>query len=809
MRSRLRAPRFVGGARTRRLRPGRRQHAGERVAARHARLRLADRSSRRPSRRSLGADTVMRMLERNAAVGDALSAAASSSRIDGFAGGGGSDWFYYVNGVQAPKGAADTKLHAGDHVWWDRHDWSRRADHPRGRRRLPGAVRRRLRRASGCRCGSSARRPTRASVQRGPERVRRLPPRRVRGLPAVLAVQPVAARRRRSLRRRSAADPAAGAARRARRGERRVRALHGRRAARSSCWTSSGRVVQHGRRRGGPRRRDALARAAAGLVRDRHRCRRRQRRGQAFNAQTLDQHFAVAVVDGSRDPAPDRRRELPAPREPAARGARVGVGAAYCARARSSRRSRSPTRSCSPCSRWPSLAAGAAAGVGRRVARSLWLSVPMAVLVVVDQRARQPRRPDRARAARRRRAASASSTSRSRRSSTAPRQGLVLIVIVAVCALASAAVDPDEVLRSMRRRLVSLGADGDDRDADGAAARARRAADRRGAALPPGAGRAPRRDARDHDQRARPLARHRGHARGPRLRTRAASGAPQPPVLAPRCWRSLASSAAVLALTFAVPLHVHLLPPDPGRHGRARRAARRRPRARRARTVRAAPGDRPMKRARARSRLLPLPGRPRPGARRGLARARAGRVRRSSRARRRRASRRCSASRAGSSRTSTAAPSTGRAEICGMDLRDHGPAELSPRRRDALPGPRDAGRDGDGPRLSSPSRSRTAAHERGRRRPRGRGGRAGAGHRGAARPHDRRRSRAASSSASRSAPRSPAARACWCSTSRPRSWTRSRATSCSRCCAASTRSGGRRSCSPSTASSAAWAPPTA
>ena len=34
------------------------------------------------------------------------------------------DWFYYVNGVQAPMGAAATTLHAGDRVWWDRHDWT-------------------------------------------------------------------------------------------------------------------------------------------------------------------------------------------------------------------------------------------------------------------------------------------------------------------------------------------------------------------------------------------------------------------------------------------------------------------------------------------------------------------------------------------------------------------------------------------------------------------------------------------------------------------------------------------------------------
>ena len=53
------------------------------------------------------------------------------------------------------------------------------------------------------------------------------------------------------------------------------------------------------------------------------------------------------------------------------------------------------------------------------------------------------------------------------------------------------------------------------------------------------------------------------------------------------------------------------------------------------------------------------------------------------------------------------------------------------------------------------------------------------------------------------------ARGCCCSTSRPPSSTRWRATSCSASCAASTRSGGPRCCWPSTGSSAAWPPPTA
>ena len=40
------------------------------------------------------------------------------------------DWFYYVNGVEASKGAASTNVHPGDHIWWDRHDWSQTDDVP-------------------------------------------------------------------------------------------------------------------------------------------------------------------------------------------------------------------------------------------------------------------------------------------------------------------------------------------------------------------------------------------------------------------------------------------------------------------------------------------------------------------------------------------------------------------------------------------------------------------------------------------------------------------------------------------------------
>jgi hypothetical protein len=74
-----------------------------------------------------GSETVMRLLQRNAKVTTRYGGGFVQS-IDGLAGGssGGHqfDWFYYVNGVEASRGAAATDLRAGDRVWWDRHDWS-------------------------------------------------------------------------------------------------------------------------------------------------------------------------------------------------------------------------------------------------------------------------------------------------------------------------------------------------------------------------------------------------------------------------------------------------------------------------------------------------------------------------------------------------------------------------------------------------------------------------------------------------------------------------------------------------------------
>jgi uncharacterized protein DUF4430 len=77
----------------------------------------------------VGADTAMRMLQRNASVTTRYGGGFVQS-VDGLAGGGNRDWFYYINGVEQQRGAAATKLHKGDHVWWDRHDWSATEDVP-------------------------------------------------------------------------------------------------------------------------------------------------------------------------------------------------------------------------------------------------------------------------------------------------------------------------------------------------------------------------------------------------------------------------------------------------------------------------------------------------------------------------------------------------------------------------------------------------------------------------------------------------------------------------------------------------------
>jgi Domain of unknown function (DUF4430) len=88
-------------------------------------------SARAPRER--GQETVMSLLMRNDTVGTRYGGGFVQS-IDGRSGGtrGGDpiDWFYYVNGVEAPMGAAATNVHQGDRIWWDLHDWSQTEDVP-------------------------------------------------------------------------------------------------------------------------------------------------------------------------------------------------------------------------------------------------------------------------------------------------------------------------------------------------------------------------------------------------------------------------------------------------------------------------------------------------------------------------------------------------------------------------------------------------------------------------------------------------------------------------------------------------------
>jgi len=73
-----------------------------------------------------GEETVMRLLQRNAKVATRYGGGFVQSidgRAGGHAGGRPVDWFFYVNGVEAEKGAAATRVRSGDRIWWDRHDW--------------------------------------------------------------------------------------------------------------------------------------------------------------------------------------------------------------------------------------------------------------------------------------------------------------------------------------------------------------------------------------------------------------------------------------------------------------------------------------------------------------------------------------------------------------------------------------------------------------------------------------------------------------------------------------------------------------
>jgi hypothetical protein len=72
-------------------------------------------------------DTVMRFLEGEEEIETRYGGGYVKS-IDGVEeterGGHPYDWFFYVDGVESPVGAAQVSLHGGEKIWWDLHDWS-------------------------------------------------------------------------------------------------------------------------------------------------------------------------------------------------------------------------------------------------------------------------------------------------------------------------------------------------------------------------------------------------------------------------------------------------------------------------------------------------------------------------------------------------------------------------------------------------------------------------------------------------------------------------------------------------------------
>jgi hypothetical protein len=72
-------------------------------------------------------DTVMRVLEGNADISTRYGGGFVQS-IDGVEeaehGGRPYDWFFYVDGIESPIGAADYSLQGSERIWWDYRDWS-------------------------------------------------------------------------------------------------------------------------------------------------------------------------------------------------------------------------------------------------------------------------------------------------------------------------------------------------------------------------------------------------------------------------------------------------------------------------------------------------------------------------------------------------------------------------------------------------------------------------------------------------------------------------------------------------------------
>ncbi len=68
-------------------------------------------------------ETVIRFLDREAEITTRYGGGFVQS-INGLAGTGSSDWFFYVNGIESPVGSADVQVKGGERIWWDYRNWS-------------------------------------------------------------------------------------------------------------------------------------------------------------------------------------------------------------------------------------------------------------------------------------------------------------------------------------------------------------------------------------------------------------------------------------------------------------------------------------------------------------------------------------------------------------------------------------------------------------------------------------------------------------------------------------------------------------
>ena len=225
--------------------------------------------------------------------------------IDGLAGGQEAgqpvDWFYYVNGVEAAKGAAATNVHAGRSRLVGPPRLEPDRGRPRRRRLLPGAVPQRHRRQAAARAHRMRDRRPATPAPRSPRGCAQL------GVPAAIAAIGQQRRARTRCACSSARGRACAATRRAQRDRSagpRASGVYARFSAdgtRSTLLDQDGRPVRTLRGRRGPDRRHPQRRRRARVGRHRHRRRGRASSPPARSTRPpCSDHFAVALTPAAR-----------------------------------------------------------------------------------------------------------------------------------------------------------------------------------------------------------------------------------------------------------------------------------------------------------------------------------------------------------------------------------------------------------------------------------------------------------------------------------------------------------------------------